>query len=138
MSEIVRFLILGWFLDADVTVFENGDDAWAELERRAPDLLITDSLHPGMKRDELLRRLAEQNVQYPILLLSGDLGGQANLPPKLNLACLSKPFNRDSLWLMLNELVGPCDFTVHTPEADGQFAPAKTPATEAPRPAPNN
>lgn len=129
LSEIVKFCILSWFWEAEVTVFENGDLAWAELSRQAPDLLITDRLHPGMKGEELLRRLAEKNVQYPILLLSGDLTAPANLPAKLNLVCLAKPFTQETLWLMLNELVGPCEVSVRGRGKERPYLPPLKPAT---------
>lgn len=129
LSEIVRFCIQNWFWEADVTSFENGDRAWDELSRLAPDLLITDRMHPGLNGDELLWRLADQQVKFPILLLSGDPTCRTNLPPNLNLVSLSKPFNRDSLWLVLNELVGPCDFPAHATATERQTVPAKSPAT---------
>lgn len=34
--------------DIDLLAFENGDDAWRELCRLQPDLLITEALHPGL------------------------------------------------------------------------------------------
>jgi FixJ family two-component response regulator len=85
-----------------------------------PDLLITDRIHPGLTGEELVWRLAERQVQFPILMLSGDVTATMNPPSDLKLVCLSKPFNRDSLWRVLNELVGPCDFPAYPLEPGHQ------------------
>ncbi len=128
LSEILRYCIANWFREAQVSLFEDGNLAWAELEQQAPDLLITDLQHPGMTGDNLIWRLAEKKVTFPILLLSGDFNGPLKLPPNLKVICLSKPFNRDNLWLVLNELVGPCDYSVFGLATPSASAPVNQPA----------
>lgn len=115
LTEILRFCIADWFRNPELVVFENGDAAWAELTRWAPDLLITDRIHPGLDGDEMLWRLAGRQIKFPILMLSSDVAPRADLPPDLNVVCLPKPFNRDILWRVLDKLIGPCDFSDQKP-----------------------
>ncbi len=111
LSEIMNLCILNWFWDPEVLVFEDGDAAWQELARSEPDLFITDWLHPGADGGELLRRLAERQVKFPVMVVSGEM---TSIPDqdKLGIAVsfLPKPFNRQALWQVLNHLVGPCDW----------------------------
>jgi two-component system cell cycle response regulator CpdR len=124
LSEILRLCIMSWFWDAEVVAFENGDDAWEELSRLEPDLLITDRVHPGMDGEELVWKLAAQQARFPILFLSGDIVFPADASPNLKVVCLPKPFDRDSLWRALNELVGPCNFPAHPKELAETLLPA--------------
>jgi CheY-like chemotaxis protein len=123
LAEIMKLFILGWFRSPKVIIHGNGDLAWADLVRQDPDLLITDRKHPGLDGDELVRRLAARQAKFPILMLSGDPNAIENPPPDLRLLFLPKPFNRDSLWVAVNDLAGPCDFPVRPqpqPAAAGQ------------------
>src|SRR5258707_15173335 len=45
-----------WFKQADLFEFEEGHAAWAELARADPDVLITDSTHPRVRREEIFQR----------------------------------------------------------------------------------
>jgi DNA-binding NarL/FixJ family response regulator len=51
--------------------FERGDEAWQELSRTTPDLLITLDVMPGMPGEEIVRRLADKKATCPIIVLSG-------------------------------------------------------------------
>ncbi|HZI30869.1 MAG TPA: response regulator, partial [Candidatus Binatia bacterium] len=84
-SEILTRCIKDWFRNPDVVSFENGDDAWAELMRLEPDLLMTDRIHAGMNGEELVWRLAAKEVRYPVLLLSADMPANDELPRSIKL-----------------------------------------------------
>jgi len=50
---------------------QNGPDALAILERESVQLLIVDSLMPGMTGEELIRRVRERNALVQIILQTG-------------------------------------------------------------------
>ena len=69
--------------------------AWDELQRHPPDLFITDLIHGGIDGFQLLARLAEREVAYPIVVLSGNLPEReaevrAAAGPKLRVSYLHK------------------------------------------------
>jgi DNA-binding NtrC family response regulator len=85
-----------------VEILKCGDarDAWQELSRKDPDLFVTDIHHVGMSCPEMLARLAERKIKYPILVASAglDLYGEnerRGWGPGLNVTFLSKPFSID-------------------------------------------
>lgn len=102
--------------------FLNRDEAWEELLRQPPDLLITDMLSTnvpgrieyfGMSGGELLQRLAERRVSYPILVVSGSFsisGWEAYAKrfarPHLNVSFLTKPYTVDLLQLAVRKCLG--------------------------------
>ena len=72
--------------------------AWEELQRTPPELFIADLTHGGISGIELLARLAEQDVRYPIVVLSGNLPQMESevrhaAGPKLKVSCWAKPIN---------------------------------------------
>jgi DNA-binding response OmpR family regulator len=58
------------FPDSKVVTFTRSHEAFAELQRESPDLFTTDWNHAGMSCGEMLLRLAEKKVKYPILVIS--------------------------------------------------------------------
>ena len=110
--------------DEDYTLvkFLNCDEAWQELLREQPDLLITDMLSTnvprrteyfGMSGEELLQRLAERRVGYPILVVSGSFsisGWEAYAKqfarPHLNVSFLTKPYPMDLFQLAVRKCLG--------------------------------
>ena len=81
-----------------VEILEFGDalDAWQELSRTAPDLFITDISHIGISCKEMLTRLAERKVKYPIMVVSATLDlyeedVRRGWGPGLNVSFLEKP-----------------------------------------------
>jgi tetratricopeptide (TPR) repeat protein len=65
----LRFLIHECCSGAHLLLFENGDEALKQLSRQDPDLLIISDWMPSEPRGGLIvRRLADRNVQYPILV----------------------------------------------------------------------
>lgn len=69
LSDVVRSL----WEKATIVTCTDSYAAWEELQHRLPDLLITDLIHGGIDGFQLLARLAEHEVNYPIVVLSGNL-----------------------------------------------------------------
>jgi DNA-binding response OmpR family regulator len=69
--KLMEAMIQDWFKDATVLIFQNGNEAWQELLRVDPDLLITDINRSMFAAKDMLPLLAERNVKYPILVVSG-------------------------------------------------------------------
>jgi len=73
LQELIKSLIQDAFKGVEILTFANGDAALAQLERESPDLLISDLIHLGMDGFEMLTRLSQKNVAYPIVIVSGIL-----------------------------------------------------------------
>ncbi|HYJ81300.1 MAG TPA: PAS domain S-box protein [Allosphingosinicella sp.] len=81
-------------LGYEVVEAESGRDALAMIEARAPDLVITDHLMPGLSGTDLALILAADRPGLPVLIVSGyaELDGlPADLPR------LTKPFRQADL-----------------------------------------
>ena len=115
LLEIVRLTIRSnaAFKNVSVQEFQNRDEAWRELLRADPDLLITDLRSDnvpiprqsfGMSGLEMLSLLAKKKVKYPILVYSGSLAiegyeGTARQAAgsNLNVSFLTKPATQEQL-----------------------------------------
>jgi hypothetical protein len=103
--------------------FTNGNEAWEALSHTNPNLLITDLLNdnvPGRKEDfgtsgfHLLARLAEGNICYPILVISGSLTVHKYeayvrqlFGSRLNISFIEKPFTTEQLTTELSKYITP-------------------------------
>jgi CheY-like chemotaxis protein len=125
--DIVSSVIARQFKNVTVDRLQNGDEAWNTLSRQNPDLLITDLLNdnvPGRKGDiktsgfHLIARLAERNVKYPVLIVSGSLSNVIQVDhadskmedyvkllfgSRLSLSFLKKPFTTEQLVAALSK-----------------------------------
>ena len=54
----------------EVRVAEDGPGGLAEIERFAPDIIILDVMLPGMDGFQVLRRVREQGVMVPVMMLT--------------------------------------------------------------------
>ena len=109
LVKLFEFCIAEWFKETELQKFKNGDDAWQELSRTEPDLLIMDGTHPGLGGLDIMNQLAEKKAGFPILLTSdffeeylGSYTGRG-----LKIFFLPKPFGVKQFWNALNQLVGP-------------------------------
>jgi len=70
-----ELVIRRWFKDVTLLSFSDSSEAWQELSRTDPDLLITDDTMPVLGGEEIVRRLADREATYPIVVLSswGDI-----------------------------------------------------------------
>ncbi len=80
-----------------VTCAASGEDALAEVKKRAPDLIILDLMLPGIDGFEILRMLKRhaRTVSIPILILSAK-GDEADIVAGLELGAddyVTKPFS---------------------------------------------
>ena len=120
--EMVDLVLRESLTDYTLVKFLNRDEAWQELLREQPDLLITDMLstnvparteHFGMSGGELLQRLAQHRVTFPILVVSGSFsvsGWEAYAKqcagPHLNVSFLTKPYTVELFQLALRKCLG--------------------------------
>jgi CheY-like chemotaxis protein len=123
--DLMETFVRDWCKEATILRYQNRDEAWQELQRRDPDLFITDMRSdnvPGRSGDygmsglELLKLLAERLVKYPILVASGSfsISGCEGLAkqcagPHLNVSFLTKPFTRELFHQALRKCLGPGD-----------------------------
>ncbi len=107
----VGFLTEGWFKDVTVMFFADGDEAMRELMDTDPDVFITDWRHPGPSGEEILRRLAERGVKYPIFVISDYLTNEMEKLATdcarlgMNVTLWSKPFDVEALHRELEKCV---------------------------------
>ena len=100
--EIVEAMILDKFKGITVQTFQNGNEAWQELQRADPDLLITTDVIPGMRGEEIVRRVVEREATYPILVVSAweptEQWVRGYAGEKTNISFLKKPFTAEQLY----------------------------------------
>jgi DNA-binding response OmpR family regulator len=104
-------VIHSWFPVADIRHFMNGESAYQELLREPPDLFTQDVMHGDPDGDEILRRLTEKDVKYPIFVMSAWARKKEQLRPgclgpNLNVTFFPKPFALDELYWILLKFVG--------------------------------
>ena len=105
-EEVIRMLIrliLG--NDYEVVEVADGEAAWQRLvdEKFQFDLLMVDWKMPRLGGGDLLKRVRAQNVNVPILFLTGNL--QTPIESQPNVRVATKPFNNSELALTVRELV---------------------------------
>ena len=127
LQELVEPVIRNYFNGVSLLKFRNRDEAWQDLLKADPDLLITDLRNDnvptlprsikenlGMSGFEMLRLLAARQVKYPVLVVSGCLSvsGMEGLAkkcagPNLNVSYLTKPFTTELFYQGLFKCLGP-------------------------------
>jgi CheY-like chemotaxis protein len=113
MWDLYTVLLKDLFRNVEIITFGNGDDAWDQLQKHEPDLLIMDLNRPGLGGLETLRLLSERGAAYPILVVSGSLGVETEAKarqmaePNLRVSLLSKPCQVERLRRELLSLTDP-------------------------------
>jgi CheY-like chemotaxis protein len=103
VRDIVRTMLPVWFRDYLLIESTTGDEAWREITRHTPDLLITDYGHTGYSFEELLHRFYRSRSKFPILLSSLYVGACPELQQRLlafpgyTIELLNKPLSSESL-----------------------------------------
>jgi CheY-like chemotaxis protein len=92
LEHVVRL----WFKDATILTFTDEESAYQELMREDPDLFTTDICHRGMSVDEVLARLTERRVKFPIFVVSATADRfeekvRLSCGPELNVSFWSLP-----------------------------------------------
>jgi DNA-binding NtrC family response regulator len=96
-------LVLKWLYDGvEILKFGDARATWEELSHTDPDLFITDIHHVGMSCPEMLARLAERRIKYPVLVISAGLSlydndSRRGWGPGLNVSFLGKPWDLETL-----------------------------------------
>jgi DNA-binding response OmpR family regulator len=110
LIEMMELAIRGEFKNVDLRAFQDSKKAWQELAQRDPDILITGANMGELSGEEIVRRLIEQKVAYPILVMSGWSPAEkwvksfANKKP--NISFLQKPFTTEQLHAEISKLLG--------------------------------
>ncbi len=85
----------------EITEAKDGSEAWEVLQHEdAPRLLILDWLMPGMDGIDLCKRIKQELVYRPYVILLTQVAGTANIVKGLEAGAdefLSKPFNMAEL-----------------------------------------
>jgi FixJ family two-component response regulator len=110
LLKLIETTICAKFNNVTIQSFQNSDEAWRELSQTDPDLLITDDAMPGLSGEELVRRLAERRVQYPIIVTSGwpptEQWVRKYAGTNLNITFLRCPFELKQLYKELHRQLG--------------------------------
>ena len=69
--ELVEVTISDFFKGVTVQSFRDAEEAWQELSRTDPDLLITDDIMGNLNGEDIVQRLADRKVAYPIIVING-------------------------------------------------------------------
>jgi CheY-like chemotaxis protein len=119
VRDCLKIMIQSTYQWIEIAEFADGDDAWAELSRKTPDLLITDYKHPGMTCAELFARLAGLRKPCPVILATGyEEMPTTNPRLSLNVEFLAKPFSAYQLQVLLAKHLGSPtpSFPCHSPD----------------------
>ncbi len=91
----------------DVTCCLSGEDALRQIEERDFDLIVLDIIMPGMKGDEVLRKVRERGKALKVLISSGYMReDQRERIRKLGAdAFLDKPFREEDILKVVSDLM---------------------------------
>jgi CheY-like chemotaxis protein len=72
LLQMMESLICDAFKEVVVLQFQNGEQAWQELQRQDPDILVTDMQRPDDSMDgwAMIPLLADKKVKYPVVIVS--------------------------------------------------------------------
>src|ERR1041385_3244253 len=68
--EVLKRLFQETFENVVMKLFDDSGEAWRDLSQTDPDLLITDDAMPGLRGEEIVRRLLERKAAFPIVVMS--------------------------------------------------------------------
>jgi FixJ family two-component response regulator len=110
LLEMIGQTIHSKFQNVTIQTFQDGNQAWEVLSTADPDLLITDDKMPGLTGEDLVQRLVEKKVQYPIIVTSGwpltEQWVQKYADTKFNITFLHCPFTTAQLYKTLSQQLG--------------------------------
>lgn len=90
----------------EVLISSDGKDALELLNKRKPDLILSDIMMPHMNGHQLLESVKNHKVlkTIPVVLMSAGIIKESNPKPD---HFIKKPFNLDSLLETVEKYVGP-------------------------------
>lgn len=96
VRNFYRLVLRAQFPAVEFFECTDGSAAYTELSYRHPDLFITDITHPGMHVAELVGRLGERGVRYPVSVISSVIQScndnvRAQWSSRLNISFWPKP-----------------------------------------------
>jgi DNA-binding response OmpR family regulator len=110
LLEMMELAIRSEYKNIDLRTFQDSKKAWEELAQRDPDILITGANMGELSGEEIVRRLIEQKVVYPILVMSGwapaEKWVKSFANKKSNIRFLQKPFKIERLHAEISNLLG--------------------------------
>lgn len=91
----------------DVTCCLNGEDALREIEKRDFDVIVLDIIMPGIKGDEVLRRIRESGKETKVIISSGYMReDQRERIKKMKVdAFLDKPFREEDILKIMEKIL---------------------------------
>ena len=106
MLQCCEIVLRPRFPNAQLVLFADGEEAWKEILRQEPDCVISDLRRPGVDGCELLRRCAQRNARFPVIIVSGCLPtgekwARRAAGKKLSVCFLEKPFEPKDLCAMV-------------------------------------
>lgn len=109
LLEMVESAIRDKFKNLELKAFQDSKEAWQELAKRDPDILITGANMGELGGEEIVRRLIERKAPYPVLVMSGwsptENWVKAFANKKPNVSFLQKPFNTEQLHAEISKLL---------------------------------
>lgn len=113
LLEMLESSIRNKFKNVTIQTFQDSNEAWQELLRKDPDLLITRDKMPGLTGEDMVRRLVDKKVTYPIIVGGGwpptEEWVRKLADKKSNLTFLLYPFTMEQLYEKLSKYLGPSD-----------------------------
>ena len=97
----------------DIDVFNNGESAWKRIMKTTPDLVVTDLMMPGMRGDELCRRIKDNpdTRLTSVIILSARTDEEIQTDANKSGAAryLTKPLSMDLLESSMEQLLAEKD-----------------------------
>jgi len=120
-----EIVIRRWFKNVTLLLFENPVEAWQELLRTTPDLLIMRDRMPGLTGQEIAQRLMDRKVTFPIIIGGGWppteewVNEYTNENP--NITFLRYPCTTEEIYERLSKYLGASDSPPQFPKATGNY-----------------
>ncbi len=108
-EDVMRSMLIDFLTmyDYEIIEAENGKIAWNLWQLEKPDLVISDVNMPVMSGIELLREIKKQDVNFPVIIITGVSIEKAKQEASEYHAdaFLSKPFKMKELILCIQSLI---------------------------------
>ena len=107
ITELIREIIVTKFGNVLVKSFLDSQKAWLELSQTSPDLLIFGGIMPRLTGHDIVSRLVDKRVSYPIIVVSGyppvEKWVQEYTSKNSQISYLRKPFTSNQLCELISK-----------------------------------